>query len=103
MVLYNAFTGLKWRKPVADLPRKKRSSLGSTVSGRMYADMAMDDYSLYMIAAESALATVSFLLVAAAADAQEAEAVIALILVGCCTLAISGPTGRFEIKSTRAS
>ena len=87
MVLFNVFTGLKRRRPVADLPRKKRASLSSNVASRMEAQYAMEDHVVYMSAAQSGLTTVSVLLHSGAIDIEETEQIIALILMGCCLFA----------------
>ena len=52
---YNIITGLKRRKPLSALQRKKRATLGSTVSGRMYASKAVEAFEIYMLGAEFSL------------------------------------------------
>ena len=87
MVVINLLTGLKRRRPVADLPRKKRSSLASTVASRMEAQYAMEDHVTYMAAAQSGLATVSVLFASGCVETLEEEDIVALIIVGCCYFA----------------
>jgi DDE superfamily endonuclease len=55
MANYNAITGRKRRAARRDLPRKKRSSLSSTVASRMYAEQAMDECRSFLLAAQSLL------------------------------------------------
>ena len=49
MAKYNAITGLKRKAARRDLPRKKRSSLSSTIEDRMYADQAMEAYEYLIV------------------------------------------------------
>lgn len=87
MVLFNLFTGLKRRRPVADLPRKKRASLSSTVAARMEAEFAMDDHTIYMAAAQAGLMTVAILLQSGDIDTEEKVTLMEMILVGSCFFA----------------
>jgi hypothetical protein len=52
MALFNAMTGLKRKKTRRDVSRKKRDSLSSTVGGRMTAKVAMEAFSVYLVAAK---------------------------------------------------
>ena len=82
MAIFNLITGLKRRHPVADLPRKQRSSLSPTVASRMEAQFAMDDHVVYTAVVQSGLATVAVLLNSGAIDTPEKEAAMAMIIVG---------------------
>jgi hypothetical protein len=55
MATFNAITGRKRKSPRRDLPRKKRSSLSSTVAGRMFAEQAMEDCRSFLLCAQSLL------------------------------------------------
>ena len=69
---------------MADLPRKKRASLSSSVASRMEAQYAIEDHVVYMTAAQSGLTTVAVLLHSGAIDTADDEEILAMILVACC-------------------
>jgi hypothetical protein len=50
MVIYNSITGLVRKLPRNKLPRKKRNSHGSTVSGRLYSEQALEVFKVYVTA-----------------------------------------------------
>ena len=52
MAKYNAITGRKRKAARRDLPRKKRSSLSSTIEDRMYADQAMEEFNYIIVACQ---------------------------------------------------
>ena len=55
MVATNPFTGLKRKQAKRDTSRKKRETLSSTVSGRMYAEQALMAYQVNMAGAHLTL------------------------------------------------
>ena len=83
----NAITGLKRRKPVSALQRKKRSTLGSTVAARMYSVRAQQAFEIYMLGAEFGITTFAMM---AAANPPIPRPVLQFSLVGTMMFAASG-------------
>lgn len=55
MVIYNAVTGLRRRQDRSHTTRKKRNSLSSTVSSRLYGKQAIEAFSIYLEGTKQAL------------------------------------------------
>jgi hypothetical protein len=89
MANYNAITGLKRRAARRDLPRKKRSSLSSTVASRMFAEQAMEQYQHFMVASRLHIFYLSLICNMANFQANNQARTLARLLFVCASTCLS--------------
>ena len=76
----NPFTGLPRKLPKRDTTRKKRGTLSSTVSSRMYAEQAMMAYQINMTGANMTL-TFAMVVMSTEGDTADKRALVSFLLL----------------------